>query len=77
MARRPQTAENAQGVVVTQVKNGSPAAQIGFEPGIVILAINRQPILNVGDLLTQYGGGSGTLLLQLLVDGSQRVLVLR
>ena len=69
--------ENAQGVVVTQVKNGSPAAQIGFEPGIVILAINRQPILNVGDLLTQYGGGSGTLLLQLLVDGSQRVLVLR
>ncbi len=30
-----------QGVVITQVENGSPAAEGGLRPGVVILAVNR------------------------------------
>ena len=41
--------KNAKGVVVTDVTAGSPAASLGFEPGVVIAAINGSPITNVAE----------------------------
>lgn len=38
-----------EGVVITKVKPGSPAAMAGIRPGFLILAINHQKIANVND----------------------------
>lgn len=37
---------NVKGVVVTQVAQDSPAADLGIQPGDVIVAINQQPVSN-------------------------------
>jgi serine protease Do len=38
-----------KGVVVTQVSPDSPAAELGLQPGDVIVAINQQPVGNPAD----------------------------
>ncbi len=42
--------KGAQGVVITDVQPGSPAADGGLQRGDVILELNRQPIRNVTEL---------------------------
>lgn len=42
-----------QGVIVTGVLNGGPAAQAGIRPGDVITQVNDQPIRTVSELLTR------------------------
>jgi serine protease Do len=37
------------GLIVTQVENGSPAAEAGISPGDIILEVDRQPVQNIGD----------------------------
>lgn len=39
-----------KGVVVSSVKAGSPAAQIGLKKGDVIVGANQQPVKNIADL---------------------------
>ena len=39
------------GVVVTEVVEGSPAAERGLEPGDVIRRINQKPIARIADLI--------------------------
>lgn len=39
-----------KGVVVNNVKAGSPAAQIGLKKGDLIVGINQQPVRNIADL---------------------------
>ena len=43
-------AGQVEGVVVTNVQRGSPAAQAGLRPGDVITSVNRQPINSVSQL---------------------------
>ncbi len=38
------------GLVVAEVKDGSPAAEAGVQPGDVIVQANRKPVRTVGDL---------------------------
>ncbi len=40
---------SVKGVVVTNVQQDSPAADLGIEPGDVIVAINQQPVSNPGE----------------------------
>ncbi len=42
-----------QGVIVTGVLNGGPAAQAGIRPGDVITQVSGQPIRTVSELLTR------------------------
>ena len=39
-----------KGVVVNNVKAGTPAAQIGLKKGDVIVGANQQPVKNIADL---------------------------
>jgi serine protease Do len=59
---------SAEGVVVLQVEDESPAAEAGIQPGDVIREVNRQRVRNVGDFenLTKglQPGDRVTLLLQ-------------
>ena len=41
--------DSVQGAVVTQVDPGSPAAEAGLKPGVVIESINRHPVKNGDD----------------------------
>ncbi len=38
-----------EGVVITKVKPGSPAAMTGIRPGYIILAVNHKKVLNLND----------------------------
>jgi serine protease Do len=46
---RNMKARGMSGVVVADVKPDSPAAEAGFEPGDVIVAVNQRKIGNVTD----------------------------
>ena len=39
-----------KGVVVSNVKAGTPAAQIGLKKGDIIVGANQQPVKNIADL---------------------------
>jgi len=39
--------EETTGIIVTQVVNGSPAAEAGLKPGDIILEVDQQPMTNV------------------------------
>lgn len=45
--------QNAQGVIVTGVLNGGPAASAGIRPGDVISAVGGQPVRTVSELLSR------------------------
>ena len=40
----------SQGVMISAILRGSPAIQVGFLPGDIILKVNGQPIKSVQDL---------------------------
>ncbi|KEZ77365.1 DegQ family serine endoprotease [Salinisphaera hydrothermalis] len=54
---------DVQGVVVTNVQPGSPAAQAGLQPGDVITSVNRQQISSVSQLHKLAGPDTKQLLL--------------
>ena len=41
---------DTEGVVITELGDDSPAAQVGFQKGDIILAVNNQKIGKTGDL---------------------------
>jgi serine protease Do len=56
---------NGQGVVITDVEPGSPAAEAGLQPDDVILEVNHQPVKSATDLRAgvRNSGSRPTLLL--------------
>jgi Do/DeqQ family serine protease len=58
MALTPELAEtfglkSTEGVVVTAVLQNGPAANAGLRPGDLLVKVANQPVINVGELLTQ------------------------
>jgi serine protease Do len=56
--------------VVTQVEDGSPAAEYGFQPGQVISRVNRTPVRSVEEFHAALAeAGDSELILFLVSDG--------
>ncbi len=58
--------ENRKGVIVTQVEDGSPADDAGFQEGDIVRSVNRQPVKNVqefGGVLKKLSGEKTVLFL--------------
>jgi serine protease Do len=49
LARRANVAGDTHGAVVTEVAPDSPAGNAGFEPGFVVLEVNRRPVASAAD----------------------------
>ncbi len=69
-------ASETTGVVVTGVRNGSPAANAGLRAGVVILQVEQQPVANVANLKARIDearkAGKEAVLLQLQVGGAKQ-----
>ena len=68
--------ENRKGVIVTQVEDGSPADDAGFQDGDIVRSINRQAVRNVqefGSLLKKFKGEK--TLLFLVERGDARIFL--
>lgn len=65
------------GVVVTDVRRGSPAARAGVRPGDVIIGVNRQPVKTPSDFEEAYEDGGDTVLLRIHRGGASLFLVLK
>ena len=79
IARMLGTKEDQQGAVVTQVREGSPAAGAGLQSGDVIVAANGRPVQNEGDLYNAEGLAAigSTIELRLLREGKPLTLSAR
>ncbi len=67
-----------QGVVITEVRDGSPAADAGLEPGMVVTQANHKPVTNLDDFQKAIAGkplSDGLLLLVRTATGSRFVVV--
>ena len=73
--------EGTEGVVITSVREQSPAAEAGLAPGIVIREVNRQKVTSVADferLMAEHRAdesAEGILLLVRSEKGSRFVVV--
>ena len=67
-----------KGVVVTEVKPDSPAAQAGLAPGDVIREVNRMAVEGLQDVERGLARGSdpAQVLLRVEREGSQRYVVI-
>ena len=68
--------ENRKGVIVTQVEDGSPADDAGFQDGDIVRSVNRQAVRNVqefGSLLKKFKGEK--TLLFLVERGDARIFL--
>ena len=67
-----------KGVVVTNVRPESPAAQAGIAPGDVIREVNRLPVQGLDDVEMGMAKSSGSnqILLRVEREGNQRYIVL-
>jgi len=74
-------AADAKGLVVTEVKSSSAAAERGLRPGDVIVEAGQEPIKTVADLNTKIDStrkaGRKSLLLLVQSDGALRFLPLK
>jgi serine protease Do len=71
--RQQMNLKENQGVLVTAVEPGSPAADAGIQPGDVILRVNRTPVKsvkNVKEEINRLHGDKPLLLLVRRADGS-------
>ncbi|HOX07633.1 MAG TPA: DegQ family serine endoprotease [Planctomycetota bacterium] len=68
---------NAAGVVVVEVKPRSPAANAGFEPGVIIEEVNKKPVNSVPELKKALGADVDTTLLKVRYRGRAVYLALK
>lgn len=68
---------SVRGVVITEVEEGSDAAEAGITPGMVILDADRKPVETVDDLMQQAGRAkNGKVLLRVWSGVTTRFVVL-
>jgi serine protease Do len=69
--------KNVKGAVVTQVDPGSPAAEAGLKPGVVIQEINHQPVKSADEAvkLTEKSDNSKRTLVRVWDNGSSHYVV--
>ncbi|HEX8503491.1 MAG TPA: DegQ family serine endoprotease [Pyrinomonadaceae bacterium] len=75
LAARLRLPEDRQGVVVTGVEQGGPAAEAGVQEGDLIEQANRQPVKTVEDLLAAVNGAGDRPVLLLVTRGDGTVFV--
>jgi serine protease Do len=79
IARRLRLPADTQGVIVTDVEQGSPAFRAGLAPRDIITRINRQPVRTPQDasrLLAQVPSG-GTTFLLVIRNGEEQFFTIR
>lgn len=70
--------QGISGMVITGVRDASPAAEAGLSSGMVITQVNRQPVETIEQFesaMAKSEGGSGTLLLVRTESGSRFVVL--
>jgi len=72
--RRDEEFGRIQGVVITRVDDGSPAARNGLVAGDIITAVNRRPVRTAEDLAAIINETRGTFLVFLIRDGRRLAL---
>ena len=70
--------DDVEGILVTEVEQGSPAWRAGLQPGQVITSVNRQGIGSVKEFKQAVAASEGERILLLVTDGrSSRFIVVR
>lgn len=69
--------QGQQGVVITNVQEGSPASLAGLQPGDVILQADRKPVTSVQELTSALGTGGNQVLLLVSRKGTDLYVVLQ
>jgi serine protease Do len=70
--------EKVQGVVVTSVKDDSPAAKVGLQEGDVIVQVNRQNVKTTAEARSNRGDEDGApVVLKIQRDGQTKHIVIR
>ena len=71
---------DAQGVVITSIAPGSPAAQFNLAPGMVIALVNRQPVGSVEEFnaaMNENSSERDSVLLLVRTEEGSRLIVIR
>ena len=66
-----------EGVAVTAVNPGSPAARVGLRPGDVIIAVNRKRVTSVDDFFETLQDADRVVALNLYRNGAHLFIVVR
>ncbi|MGE0814328.1 MAG: Do family serine endopeptidase [Vicinamibacterales bacterium] len=79
MARRLRVPADTEGVVITDVDNGSPAMRAGLSRGDVLLEVNRRPVRSVADAARELGNvqSGSTAFLLVLRNGQESFVTVR
>jgi Do/DeqQ family serine protease len=68
---------NVEGAIIVAVENGSPAAQVGLQPGDIVYGANRRRVKGVKDLLAALRAGERPLRILLLRGENRLTLTIR
>jgi serine protease Do len=79
MARQLRLPAETEGVVVTDVENGSPAQRAGLSRGDVLLQVNRRAVSSVADAARELGrvASGSTAFLLVLSNGQESFVTIR
>ena len=77
LADRLRLDPSAQGVVIVEIANGSPAQNLGFQPGDLVLSVNNAKIAKTRDLERIAGQASRRWSITIVRAGQQLSVELR